>query len=52
MVFVLLALLIRNFWNVDGYMWLFDLQRGVYFEIMYSDLIADVQTRKANDNQC
>ncbi|KAK9998504.1 hypothetical protein SO802_018107 [Lithocarpus litseifolius] len=27
-------------------------ERRVYFEIMYSDLIADVQTRKANDNQC
>lgn len=28
------------------------IERGVYFEIMHSDLIADVQTRKANDNQC
>jgi hypothetical protein len=26
--------------------WSFDAQRGVYFEITYSDLIVDVQTRR------
>jgi ribonuclease P/MRP protein subunit RPP1 len=27
-------------------MWRFDVQRGVYFEITYSDLITDVQARR------
>ena len=26
--------------------WSFDAQRGVYFELAYSDLIIDVQTRR------